>query len=79
MVHLVFIVGICVGIYSEKFANGGAQIFLIGFVNIYVSLLPEFDLVNISVTLVDIFGIRARVFDFLHDLEWLVDRPQQKD
>lgn len=39
MVHLVFAVGVIFGIYSEKFANGGAQIFFIGVVNLYVFFL----------------------------------------
>jgi Wnt-binding factor required for Wnt secretion len=39
IVHVLFVVGICFGIYSEKFLNGGAQIFFIGIVNTYVYFL----------------------------------------
>jgi len=34
--HILVIAGICGGIYSEKFLNGGVQVFFIGIVNLHV-------------------------------------------
>lgn len=34
--HIIIIAGLLVGIYSRTFANGGAQIFFVGFINLYI-------------------------------------------
>ncbi len=39
LVHVVFVIGLFVGVYSEKYFNGGVQLFFIGAINSYVYLL----------------------------------------